>query len=437
MQTSPRRRAGSILGCALTALLAVTVIGGPRPASAQIAFEQAVRDLASPDAAVRLRTIRALRDARYPEAAVPLAASITDSQDAVQLEAIAAELAIFLADDRDDGSRRLSLRTNPLTAESVFARGPEALGSRLVPIEVVTALRSAVSDDNQRVATEALYAFGTLAPHGSPADRAELLRVSGPQLLAAFGARDISRRYAAVRVVGRVYAHRPEDKPVEYAIGDATIMALNDKDRGVQSAAMHALGEMRYERGTQALADLLAYHKSGLMAEAALDALAHIASLASVPVLIEQLSSKSAPMRAIAVEGLARSGNQAGLVEAQMKLATDRNDAVHLALAFAATVVTNAPLDALGEGLVRQRQHDQARTYLIELAPGRTALFTRHVQDPDAFVRKDVVEILMLGGDPAALALIEPLQHDKDAGVAHAAERATAYLRAIAASRPR
>ena len=55
-------------------------------------------DLSSTDAGVRLRAVQMLKDAAYAEAAVPLAALVTDPQDEVQLEAIAAELNIFLAE---------------------------------------------------------------------------------------------------------------------------------------------------------------------------------------------------------------------------------------------------------------------------------------------------------------------------------------------------
>ena len=64
---------------------------------AQVSFEQAMTDLSSADAGLRLRTAQMLKGAGYPEAAVPLSRLIVDPQDQVQLEAIAAELNIFLA----------------------------------------------------------------------------------------------------------------------------------------------------------------------------------------------------------------------------------------------------------------------------------------------------------------------------------------------------
>jgi HEAT repeat protein len=66
----------------------------------------------------------------------------------------------------------------------------------------------------------------------------------------------------------------------------------------------------------------------------------------------------------------------------------------------------------------------------VELAPGRAADFMKQLMDPDPHIRLDVVEALGLGGDAAALPIVEPLAKDRDPRVAKAAERAVARLRA-------
>ncbi len=73
----------------------LSILPIPALVPAQIPFEQAEKDLASTDARTRLRTVQMLKEAAYPEAAVPLARLISDPQDEVQLEAIAAELNIL------------------------------------------------------------------------------------------------------------------------------------------------------------------------------------------------------------------------------------------------------------------------------------------------------------------------------------------------------
>src|SRR4029079_13740029 len=111
--------------------------------SSQVPFEQAARDLSSTDAGTRLRTVQMLRDAAYPEAAVPLARAVADTQDEIQLAAIAAELNIFLA-ERVVAKKRVAMVLevrNPIQAEPAFAAGPAVLGVLPVPPEVLDALR--------------------------------------------------------------------------------------------------------------------------------------------------------------------------------------------------------------------------------------------------------------------------------------------------------
>jgi HEAT repeat protein len=108
---------------------------------------------------------------------------------------------------------------------------------------------------------------------------------------------------------------------------------------------------------------------------------------------------------------------------------------VALAGVFANALLGNGSVDRIAEAVTKSKLRDQARRYLVELAPGRSDAFSRHLMDPDARIRLDVVEALGLAGDPSALPVVEPVTKDKDPGVARAAERAVARLRQ-AASRP-
>jgi HEAT repeat protein len=391
--------------------------------SEQMSFEQATRDLTSADPAVRLRAAQRLRQVAYLEAAIPLAALVTDPQDEVQLEAIAAELNIFFAE------AIVSRRRGSILSEQAFSAGALALGERPVPIEVLTALRLGARDENPRVALEALYAFGALAGEAAGGARRALLHASGPDIGAFVGASDPAKRYAAVRVLGRVFARRAQDDPIEETVGDAVITALNDDDRTVKAAAMQALGAMRYQRAVQALTDLFQFYGRSDGADAALDALARIAHPISAPLLTAQLSGKSSPRRGIAIEGLGRMGDASKLREIQQALDADRSDGVTLAGVYALALLANAPIDRLADALTRPRMHDQARQYLVELVAGRTQAVASHLQDPDPRLRLDVVEVLGLSGDPAALPLVEPLLKDRDPQVARAAVRAVAMLK--------
>ena len=430
----------------IAATFAVAILFGPsRPAfpappayPAQIPFEQAARDLTSQDAGTRLKAAQMLKEAGYPEAAVPLAALLTDPADEVQLEAIAAELNIFL-EERIVPRKRIGFVIevrNQVLAESAFSSGPLVAGSRPVPSEVLVALRTASHDEQPRVALEAIYAFGVLAVEPAGSARRELLRASGPALAALLGVPDPAMRFAALRVIGRVFAPRVQDEPIEESVGDAVITALNDPDRAVRGAATEALGMLRYTRGVQALTELFQYYGKGEPAAAALDAIAHIAYGASAPLFTAQLTAKSAALRAIAAEGLARLGDASQLPAIQSALASERGDSLLLTGAFASAMLSNAPVTPIAEALTRPKLHDQAYQYLVELAPGRSSMFTQQLQDPDPRLRADVLDVLALGGDATALPLVERSLTDREPQVAKAAQRAVARLRASSSRKP-
>ena len=400
--------------------------------AAQVTFEQTAAELKSPDPIVRYRAVLLLKDAAYPEAAVPLAAVVTDVDNDIQLEAIAAELNIFLADkitSRKHVALVIEVRKK-IAAEAAFAAGPSVLGPRLVPVEVFTALRRAVHDETPQVALEALYAFGTLGSEPAGRARHDLLLAAAPDLAAMLGVPDPAAHLAALQVAARVFAKGPQDDVVDPALGDAAIGALNDKNTTIRLAAMQALGAMRYERSVQALTQLFRYYGHGNMAEGALDALARIAHSSSTPDFIAQLASKNALLKLLAVEGLARQGDQVRAADIQTALTGERNDALLLGGRFSAVLLTTGSIDPIVEALTRAKLHDQAYAYLLELAPGRSNGFVRQAQDPDAHLRTDVADILGLAGDPAAIAIVEPMQKDRDPLVARAAERAVARLRA-------
>jgi len=421
-----------VVPAAFAAALAV-----PATAAAQIEFTQAINDLGSEDANVRLKTLRGLRDAAYPEAAVPISNLIIDKQDSVQLEAIAAELDIFLAEKvtgRKNGEPVVEKR-GTLSAEAAFKSGPLIISLRTVPSEVLNALRVAAHDEKEHVALEALYAFGVLASRQEGTARIALQRVSADDLTGFLLANSSDMRRAAAQVIGRFYAHEPVEPPVDPSIGDALLAALNDKDARVRRDAMYALGAVRYEAAVQALTEIVNAQKKPEAPVDALDALARIASPSSVDLFKEQLTSKSIACRTVAVEGLARLRGTAKLADIQTALQKEKADEVQLAVSFAATMLADAPIDQLGEALVRPRLRDQARRYLVEVAPGHASRFSRHAMDPDNRIRIEVAEILTLAGDRSALPLVTPLASDQDPAVAFAGGRAVAQLR-LAGARP-
>jgi HEAT repeat protein len=400
-------------------------------AASQVTFEQATRDLTSQDPGVRMRAVQLLKATPYPEAAIPLANVITDPEDDIQLEAIAAELNVFLAEKIVPRKRVgfvVEVRSK-ISAEAAFSNGPDALGPRPVPAEALTALRTAARDNNPRVALEALYAFGTLGSQPAGSQRRELLRASGPDLAAMLGAPDPALRYTALRVLARLFEKRLEDDPIETTVGDAVIAALNESDRGLRGAAIQTLGAMRYPRAVRALTDLFEYYGKGDLAAASFDALARIAHAASAPLFTSALTGRNSTLKGTAIEGLARLGDANNMAAVQAALGGERREGVLIAASFAAVMLTRASIDPLTDALQRPKFRDQVWQYLVEAAPGHTAAFSRQAQDPDARLRADVADILGLSGDAAALAIVEPMLKDRDPQVALAAERAVARLR--------
>jgi hypothetical protein len=245
------------------------------------------------------------------------------------------------------------------------------------------------------------------------------------------GAADLPYRYAAIRVIGRVYEARAGDEPVDPVIGDAMIGVLNDNDRGIRVAAMEALGGMRYDRAIVALTEQFQYFGKGELAEAALDAIARVAHPASAPLLAPQLASKNETIKVIAIEGLARIGDRSRRASIESVLVGDGDARVALAGKFAAVLLADASLDPLAEALRSPKLADRARQYLVTVAPGRSAAFLRHAQDPDVQIRTGVADALGLAGDPAALSIVEPMLRDRDPQVVLSAERAVARLNAL------
>jgi HEAT repeat protein len=278
------------------------------------------------------------------------------------------------------------------------------------------------------VAVEALYAFGTLAAEPTGARRRELLAPIGPDLAAMVGAASLEYRYAAVRVIGRVYERQPGEGDVDETIGDAMVTALNDNNRTVRRAAMQALGAMRYERALSALVEQFQFFRRGEMAEAALSAIERIGHPSAIPILAAQLTSKSAALKTIAIEGLSRLGDRSRMAGIQAALKGESNESLVLAGSFSAIVLSGGTLDPVVEALRKPRLAAQARQYLIDIAPGRTLSFTRHALDPDVTIRSGVADVLGLAGDVAALPVLEPLRRDREPQVAQAAERAVARL---------
>ena len=381
----------------------------------QLRFDDVVRNLRNPDPRTRLSAIHLLRDARYPEAIVPIAALVNDPVDEIQLEAIAAELSFFL--ERDMKSKRmvgfvLEKRRSGL-ARGAFDLGPYAVWPRPASPELVSALLQAVDDENDKVRVEAIYAVGVIGRTPLTADQVA-------RLGKALDHYDPAVRSGAARVIARLKVA---------ATSDTLIKAVNDSQADVRYAAMRALGAIGEPRAITALTEQFNYYRKGEGAWSALEALARLGSTASVPQFRERLQDKDAYIRRAAIEGIGRAGD-AESVDALERTATiDDSPMVRLAAVFALQKLGRNYAARIVDLMSSEKLVQQGQEYLIELGPAMTAILLPRLQEPDASVREAVADVLGVIGDASTMPALEAATKDRDASVASAAKRALARLR--------
>jgi HEAT repeat protein len=385
-------------------------------------FEDIARDLTSPHPNVRVEAMRTLASAAHPDAIQHLAVLLTDPIDEIQSEAIDTLIGFYMVDvpkrsrkiayliEVDSGSR----------GERAFDRGPFILLPRPSPESLKKGLAGAMRDGNPKIRLEATYALGALVP--PPA---------GPEAEAALAAnlRDLDGhiRFAAARVAGAVRAT---------TITDAIVAAINDPDEKVKLAALRSAGDIRDPRAVRALEEQFRYYQKGTFARAAFDGLARIAEPSSLPLFREQLTSRDAAFRRLAIEGIVRAGDAKEVAAIEMATAGESDRSAQLARAFASQRASNRGLDTIVMRVNDDVLFEQAMGYLVELGPGVAAPLAMHLKDPNARVRERIAQVLgLIGGKDAQVAL-EGTLRDPDVNVARAAERGLARIRIIEATRP-
>lgn len=381
----------------------------------QVRFDDVIRNLRNPDPKIRLSAVRLLRESKYPEAMVPVAALVNDPVDAIQLEAIAAELSLFLVDDVP-AKKRVALLVevrNAGVAPAAFELGPLAVWPRTAAPELVRALLQAVDDEDQKVRLEAIYALGTVA-------RPPLAEEPAGQLIKALDHYDPAIRTAAARVAGRLRIK---------SAGDALITAMNDSSGRVRFAAMRALGANREVRAIQALTEQLKFYGKGEGAWSALEALARIGDASTAPLFKARLADRDPFMRRAAAEGLARTGDASELPALEIAAGNDGSEMVRAAMAFALQKLGRNYVPRLAEGMNSAKTAPQVADYLIELGPEIAPALVTHLQDPSAAIRGNVALVLGAIGGDEAIAALQPLTQDRDRDVARAAARAVERIK--------
>jgi HEAT repeat protein len=384
-------------------------------AQQQLRFDDVVRNLRNPDPKTRLSAIHLLRDAKYPEAILPIAPLVLDPMDDVQLEAIDAELSFFL--EQDVRSKKMLggviEQRKSAIALAAFELGPYAVWPRPAPAELVTALLQAVDDENPKVRLEAIYATGVIAKALTPEQVAKVTK--------ALDHYDPAIRAAAARVIGRINVP---------GTGDALLKAVNDSQADVRYASMRALGAIKDARAVTALNEQLVFYKKGEGAWSALDALAQIGSPATIPVFRERMIDKDPYLRRAAIEGLARAGDKESLDALEKIPGTDESPTVRLAALFALQKLGRNTAGRIADAMASPKLLSQGQDYLVELGPSLTTTIVPRLQEPDADVREAMADVLGIIGDAAVIPPLQAALRDRDASVAAAAKRAIAKIQA-------
>ena len=369
-------------------------------AGQQHTFEEVASGLKHQDPATRLRAIEILKDADYADAAVPIAATLADRDDRVQLAAIDAERSLFTTRPT---SRRRKVGYIVEVRSTATVDGVLALKPRRVPVEVLAGLAAALRDNSPQVRAEAIPLAFLLAPVGCGAG------------LQSFGS----------------------DIPCA-DIGNALVENINSRQAQLRRGAMRALGQLRYARAVQALSDQLSYHQRGADALAALEGLAGIGDSTSVSIFRELLTSPEADIRQLAVEGIARAGAGDALGELQQMGQSERSAGVLLALHYAHVKLGAAgrSLQELVAALNVPPQRQLALKYLVDVAPLVAPLLAESLRDKNPDVRRLVADVLGFSRDTAVVAALDAAAKDADADVAEAARHAMERIRIFDSRNP-
>jgi HEAT repeat protein len=393
---------------------AVLMLSTPAGAQ-QLAYEDVVRNLRNPDPEVRISAVRLLREAKYPEAIVPLAALVTDPVDDIQLEVIDAELSHFLV--REVPKKRKVAFVFEVRADGraprAFEMGPLAAWPMRAPPELVTALLNAVDDENGTVRLEAIHTLGVIGQGAIGEDHAK-------GLIAALDHYDPAIRAAAARVIGRLRVG---------SAGDALITAMNDSNDQVRYASMRALGEIGEPRAIKALTDQLTYYGKGEGAWSSLDALARIAHPSSVELFRSRLGDRDPFMRRAAAEGLGRTGYLSATEALQDGATMDDSPMVRAAMAFALYKHGQNYLGRLLDYLHIDATGRQVQGYLLEVGAAAVPALLPGLLEPEEGARERLAEVLGAIGDASTIAALTPLLQDRDRDVQRAATDAIARIK--------
>jgi len=362
------------------------------------AFESALKK--EPKSEVRAELLSGL--VRIGGSAVPpvIARSLaTDLDKDVRLQAVDSLQRLYIP-ATDTGT----LKTLFNTAKNVVT-GPQrpALPAGVVVDKVSTdALVTAMEKDSiEEVRAAAARALGSLMAKGYVPDM--VMTLEDPQ----------NQEHKSVRkeivmslgVIRDAYA------------GPAVQKTLRDRDAGIMTESIIAIGLMGYAPARPQLEDIFRTDSRREMKEQSLESLAMLRDPGGKPLFESLLMSPNDYYREKAAEGLARTDYDAAPLVELLKMEKKAN--VRNAMTFA--LVSSNHDDYINEltNALNSRLSAQAEMYIYELGKyrGKIALLNGYLRSSDPKVRAGMARILGRIGDPSSRAPLDELTKDPNTDV--------------------
>jgi len=377
---------------------AIEVMAKPGNIEAIPAFESALKK--EPKSEVRAELLSGL--VRIGGSAVPpvIARSLaTDLDKDVRLQAVDSLQRLYIP-ATDTGT----LKTLFNTAKNVVT-GPQrpALPAGVVVDKVSTdALVTAMEKDSiEEVRAAAARALGSLMAKGYVPDM--VMTLEDPQ----------NQEHKSVRkeivmslgVIRDAYA------------GPAVQKTLRDRDAGIMTESIIAIGLMGYAPARPQLEDIFRTDSRREMKEQSLESLAMLRDPGGKPLFESLLMSPNDYYREKAAEGLARTDYDAAPLVELLKMEKKAN--VRNAMTFA--LVSSNHDDYINEltNALNSRLSAQAEMYIYELGKyrGKIALLNGYLRSSDPKVRAGMARILGRIGDPSSRAPLDELTKDPNTDV--------------------